>query len=30
MIILMGFVIGGIAISLLLPVFSMGRVMAGG
>jgi type IV pilus assembly protein PilC len=30
MILLMGAVVGGIAIALLLPVFSMGRVMAGG
>ena len=30
MIITMGLVIGGVAISLLLPVFSMGNVMAGG
>lgn len=30
MIMLMGVVVGGVAIALLLPVFSMGRVMAGG
>lgn len=30
MIMLMGVVVGGVAIALLLPVFSMGRMMAGG
>ena len=30
MITVMGFIIGGVAISLLLPIFSIGRVMAGG
>ncbi|MCH8211760.1 MAG: type II secretion system F family protein, partial [Planctomycetes bacterium] len=30
MIILMGVVIGSVALALLLPIFSMGKVMAGG
>jgi type IV pilus assembly protein PilC len=30
MIIFMGVVVGGVAMALLLPVFSMGKVMAGG
>ena len=30
MIIVMGIVIGGVALALLLPIFSMGRVMTGG
>lgn len=30
MIVFMGFVVGGVAIALLLPIFSMGKVMAGG
>ena len=30
MIVFMGVVIGGVAMALLLPIFSMGRIMAGG
>ena len=30
MIVIMGVIIGGVALALLLPIFSMGRVMAGG
>jgi type IV pilus assembly protein PilC len=30
MIVFMGLVVGGVAVALLLPIFSMGKVMAGG
>jgi type IV pilus assembly protein PilC len=30
MVILMGIVVGGVAMALLLPIFKMGNIMAGG